>query len=221
MRRCAECAVDIEGKWDLCPLCHGPVTGDPTPSPLPTVPLRFSRRRVYRVLFLISAVVILGSFLAQLLFAPQAAAFGAVRSVWMGAASMWLLVMLAIRKRRNIAKDTVYLVVAVGLTCVYWDYLTGWHAWSLTWAVPLVSAFSIVALLITVRAMSIDVGEYIVYTTLTVVLGLVPVVFLVFGWVSTSLPSILCIALSAGVLVLLQLTRGRDMRHELAKRLHL
>lgn len=221
MKRCAECAVGIEGEWEQCPLCQALLSGTGVPSPLPTVALRYSRRRVYRVLWLVSAVAIIGSFLAQLLFTPQPSDFGALRSVWMGAASMWLVVIFAIRKRRNVAKDIVYLVVLVGLTCIYWDYLTGWHAWSLTWAVPLVCGFSVVALLITARAMSMDVGEYILYSALTVLLGLVPVVFLIFGWVATVLPSVLCVALSAAVLVVLYTARGRDMRHELAKRLHL
>ena len=52
MRRCTECAVDIEGTWTRCPLCTAPVAGEATASPLPAVPLRFSRRRVLRVLFL-------------------------------------------------------------------------------------------------------------------------------------------------------------------------
>lgn len=221
MRRCSECAVDIEGTWTRCPLCTAPVAGDAIASPLPAVPLRFSRRRVLRVLFLTSIVVILASFVAQLLFSRGLAGLGVLRFVWLGVITMWLVVLMAVRKRRNVAKGTVYLVVLVGLVCAYWDYLTGWRGWSLTYAVPIVNACSIVALLITVRVMRIEVGEHILYSGLTVLLGLAPLGFLAFGWVANPVPSGICGALSLFALVLMQLARGPDVRHELSKRLHL
>src|SRR4029078_8059788 len=146
---------------------------------------------------------------------------GVLRSVWLGVITMWLVVLMAVRKRRNVDKGTVYLVVLVGLVCVYWDYLTGWRGWSLTYAVPILDACSIVALLITVRLMRIEVGEHILYSGLTVLLGLAPIGFLALGWVTNPLPSGICGALSILALVPMQLARGGDVRHELSKRLHL
>lgn len=221
MRRCTECCLDIEGSWTRCPLCTAPVSGQVTRSPLPAVPLRFSRRRVLSALFLTSIAVILASFVAQLLFSRGLDGIGVLRSVWLGVSAMWLVVLMAVRKRRNIAKGTVYLVGLVGLVCVYWDYLTGWHGWSLSYAVPIVCASSIVALLIAVRVIRIEMGEHILYSGLTVLLGLTPIGFLAFGWVGTPLPSAICGALSLFTLVVLQSGRVADARHELAKRLHL
>lgn len=221
MRRCTECAVDIEGTWSRCPLCDAPVEGDPSRSPLPAIPLFFSRRRVLRILFLSSIAVILGSFAAQLLLGREADGFGALRSLWLGVSAMWLLVLTAVRKQRNIAKNTVYLVILVGLVCVYWDYLTGWHGWALSYAVPIVCGSAILALLITVRVMRLEVAEYVVYSGLTILLGLAPIVFLALNWVTAPLPSAICGAISIIALVLLQIYRGAEVRHELAKRLHL
>jgi hypothetical protein len=221
VRCCTDCAVQIEGSWTHCPLCAAPVVGKAGASPLPAVPLRFSRRRVLRVLFLSSIAVILASFVAQLLFSRGLAGIGVLRSVWLGVITMWLVVLMAVRKRRNVAKGTVYLVVLVGLICVYWDYLTGWRGWSLTYAVPILDASSIVALLITVRVMRTEVGEHILYSGLTVLLGLAPIGFLALGWVTNPLPSAVCGALSLCATVLMQAARGPEVRHELAKRLHL
>lgn len=220
MRRCAACAVGVEGGWTACPLCGAPLSGEATADPFPAVALRFSRRRVLRVLFLVSIAVILASLSVQLLFDRRPAGIGALRSVWLGVVTMWLVVVMAVRKRHNVAKGTVYLVVIAGLLCVYWDYLTGWRAWSLTYAVPIVCAGSAVALMITVRLLQIEVGEHIVYTSLMLLLGLAPIAFLAFGWVTNAVPSSICGALGC-TLVLLQLTRAPDLRHELAKRLHL
>ncbi|MFC7402626.1 DUF6320 domain-containing protein [Citricoccus sp. GCM10030269] len=221
MRRCAECSINLEGDWSRCPLCSTPVTGEAAPSPLPAVPLTFSRRRVIRALSLTSIAVVLASFVAPVLFSRELADLGVLRSIWLGVSAMWLVVLMAVRKRRNVAKGTVYLVVVVGLVCVYWDYLTGWQGWALTYAVPIVCVFAMLALLITVRVMRIEVGEHILYSGLTVLLGLAPIGFLAFDWVTDPVPSGICGALSVVALVLLQWAQGRQVRHELAKRLHL
>lgn len=221
MKRCAECSVDVEGTWSTCPLCRTRLEGEGCGEPFPVIPLEFSRRRVLRTLFLTSLAVIVLSFAAQLLFNRDSDGIGVLRSLWLGVAAMWLVVVMAVRKRRNVAKGTVYLVVLAGLSVAYWDYLTGWHGWSLTYAVPSLCACSIVALIITVRVMRIDVEEHIVHTGLAVLLGLAPIGFLGFGWVDDPLPSIVCGVLSLVALAFLQFARGAEVRHELGKRLHL
>ncbi|MDN6399000.1 MAG: DUF6320 domain-containing protein, partial [Brachybacterium sp.] len=135
MRTCTDCSLQVEGDWELCPLCgsalHGTEPGGPgAPGPYPAVPLRFSRRRVLRVLTLTSLGVIVLSFLAQLLFRHDAESIGALRSVWLGIVATWLVVLMAVSKRRNLAKFIVYLVVAAGGVSVYWDFLTQWSGWS-------------------------------------------------------------------------------------------
>ncbi|SDU80149.1 hypothetical protein SAMN04488544_0125 [Microlunatus sagamiharensis] len=221
MTRCPACRVEVEGAWSRCPLCGTPVSGTPGPSPLPAVPLRFSRRRLLRVVFLASLAVIAASFGVQLLLGAGQAGIGALRSVWLGLVTMWLVVLMAVRKRRNVAKGALYLVVVVGGASVYWDYLTGYRGWALTYAVPLVDACSVVALLISVHVMRTEVGDHILYSAVTVVLGLAPLVFLGLGWVGNPVPSTVCGALSLAVLLVLQGERRADVRHELAKRLNL
>ncbi len=222
MTRCPACAVDLEGPWRRCPLCGTPATGgEASASPLPEIALRFSWRRVLRALFLTSLAVIGASFLAQLLFRPGPEGIGVLRTVWLGIAALWLVVLMAIRKRRNLAKSIVYLVILAGGVCVYWDYLTGWSGWALTYAVPILCAASVVGLLVVVRMVRMEVEDYVVYSGLTVLLGLTPLAFLALGWVGTPLPSAICGALSATTVVLLLTVRGAAVRHELAKRLHL
>ena len=221
MRRCPDCAIGVEGEWTRCPLCAAPLEGRAAPSPYPAVPLRFTRRRVLRILTLTSLAVIALSFLAQLLFRPDQEDIGALRSVWLGVVATWLVVLVAVSKRRNLAKFIVYLVALAGGVCVYWDYLTGWDAWSLTYVVPILCAASLIGLVITVRAVRMQVGDYVVYSGLTVLLGLTPLVFLSLGWVGTAIPSAICGGLSVVAIVLLLTVRGGAVRHELATRLHL
>lgn len=220
MKRCSQCSVEIAGDWQNCPLCAEPTRGHASPSPFPSIGLNFSRRHVFQMLFFGSLAIIIGSFAVQLLLGRGPAEFGAVRSVWLGVVTMWLVAVMAVRKRRNVAKSIVYLVLIVGLVCLYWDYLNGWQGWSLNYAIPIVCGSSIIALLITVRAMRMEVGNYIIYSGITILLGLLPIAFLVFGWVTTTLPSAICVAVSVLALVVIQVYRGAEVRHELAKRLH-
>src|SRR5699024_2744843 len=149
--------------WSECPLCAQPTKGVASPSPLPVVELQFSRKKVLQLLFFGSLGLILASLAVQLFLGRGPAEFGALRSVWLGVVTMWFVVLIAIRKRRNVAKSIVYLVLLVGLLSIYWDYLTGWHGWSLNYAVPIVCGASILALLITVWSMRMEVGNYIIY----------------------------------------------------------
>ncbi|MBB5832404.1 DUF6320 domain-containing protein [Brachybacterium aquaticum] len=225
MRRCEDCRAGVEGDWTRCPLCgaelEAPADGDPAPAPHPDVPLRFSRRRVLRVLFLTSLAIIALSFAAQLVFRLGHEDIGAWRIVWLGIAALWLVVLMAVRKRSNLAKSIVYLVVLVGGVCVYVDYLAGWSGWALTFAVPILCAASVIGLLVVARVVRMEVGDYIVYSGLTVLLGLAPLVFLALGWVSTAIPSVICGALCLLATWYLLTVRGAEVRHELATRLHL
>lgn len=221
MRRCTECAVRIEGNWSRCPLCGSHLVGHPSPDPLPSVPLRFSRRRLLRILAVISLVLVALSFGVQLWLGHRPAEFGAVRSVWLGVCTMWLVALMAVRGRRDLARSTLALLIIASLVCTYWDYLTGWHRWSLTFAVPIMCGCAIIALVILEHVMRLEVGEHALYSALTVLLGIVPILFLLLGWVTTPVPSAICVVLALLSLALLQLERTADVRDELAKKLHL
>src|SRR5699024_471584 len=221
MRSCADCGVRVEGDWIRCPLCGAALQGPAVPNPYPTVPLRFSRRRVLRVLTLTSLGVIAASFLAQLLFRHDAESIGALRSVWLGVVAAWLVVVMATSMRRNLAKFIVSLVMSAGVVRVYWGLVMQWSGRSVTSVVLIYCSASISGLLIPVRLIRMELADYVVYSGLTVLHGLTPIVFLVLGWVGVALPSVICGALSIAVVVLLLTLRGGAVRHELAKRLHL
>ncbi|SNU00882.1 hypothetical protein SAMN06298212_104100 [Ruaniaceae bacterium KH17] len=221
MLRCEACAVGIEGPWAVCPLCGAATVGDATPSPFPDPPLRFTRRVLLRSLFLASLGLIAGSIAVQLIFRGWFSEIGVMRFVWLGVITMWLVVVMAVRKRRNIAKSAVYLVVIIGLFCAYWDYVTNWRAWSVTYAIPIMAASAVLAVAIVVRWMRVETGEHILYTGLAALLGLVPALFLVFRLVTNPVPSIVCVALSALALVTMTIRRRRQIRHELTMRLDL
>lgn len=237
MNHCGACDVDVVGDWSKCPLCHTalsipdslrPSTSDPTApvseagaDPWPRAPIRFTRRLLTRALLAGSLIVIAASLAAQLLLLGDHQSVGWFRSVWLGLTCMWLLVMTAVHKRRNVAKAALYLTVLVSGACAYWDFLTGWHRWSLTYAVPIVCAGAAIAVLITVRIMRMETGDHILYTGAVSVLGVTPVLFVIFGWSTNPWAGVISACGSGIVLLSLPTTSGRTMWAELTKRFHM
>lgn len=221
MSSCPACHAELRGDWRRCPLCGEGVQVDGpgmVAAPWPDVPLRFDSRQVLRVLMLVSIVVIAAELLALRLFP---APFEGLRLAAFGLAALWLVVLIAIRKRRNVAKSIVYLVVAASLLSVYSDYLSGWRGWSTTFVIPIVCSASIIALLIAVRIVRMRPGDYLVYSWLTILMSVLPGLFLALGLVSNPLPSWISVGLGVLMLIAMQTFRGAEIQHELGKRLHL
>lgn len=221
MSRCLECNVRIEGDWDSCPLCGAStIQQSGGAGPLPRIPLAFSRRRVLRTLVVVSVLLILAMLGVLALLRPQEPGIGAVRSVWLGVVTMWLLVITALARRRTISRLMLRLVVIVGALLAYWDWVTGWLGWSLTFAIPIVCGSAILGVLLILLLARRDAELHVVSGGIIVLIGFAPLLFLILGWVGTPWPSLICGALAVIVLLVLQILRGGALHAELSRRLH-
>jgi len=219
MSRCSRCDIEVRGDWTDCPLCGAGLRSvtEPTPAPWPDVPPRFDVGQLLRVLLLVSVLIVVSGLLALRLFFPGP--FEGLRLVVFALAALWLVAITAVRKRRNVAKSIVYLVVIACLLSVYGDYLDGWSGWSTTYVIPITCSSSTVALLIAARIARMRPGDYVVYWWLTILIGVVPGLFIALGWVTNPLPSWISVGLSFLMLIIMPLFRGADIQHELKKRL--
>lgn len=218
MKYCPHCRVKLKGDWTVCPLCHQSVEEnhlETEPSPYPDIPLLFNKRKVFTQLMLASLLIILGFFIIEFFFPSP---LTTLQMALFGVMSLWLVVLIIIRKRRNIAKGIVYLIVSLSFICVYLDYQAGWNAWSTTYAIPLICFFAIVAMFVAVRIVQLEVGDYILYLLTATILGVVPAAFLFFGWVTTGIPSQLSLLFSILMFTWTITTHGRAIWKELQKR---
>ncbi len=220
MRYCHHCNAPNRGEWDQRPLCQTTLdeAADPVlPDPYPKIPLRFNKEIVWKYLTLISFVLIIAFLLIELIWIGR---MENLQLALFGIMSMWLSVLILIRKRRNIAKGIVYLIVSLSLLCIYLDYLSGWSGWSTTYAVPIICSFAIISLYIAVRLVNLGVRDYVLYLLTAALLGLLPALFLTLDWVTTPLPSSLSVMMSAVTLVIILLYHGGEIWRELEKRMH-
>lgn len=221
MRHCYNCKVDIKGDYNTCPLCHESLileNKSAEQNPYPDIPLRFNKQQVVKLLIIVSIVIIGLWFIIEGLSSRQ---ITPLKLVLLGVMSMWLVVLIIIRKRRNIAKGIVYLIVSLSLIGVYFDYLDGFGGWSTTYVVPIICSFALIAMFIAVRVVRLEVGDYVLYLLIAALLGLIPALFLLFNWVTQPIPALLSIVLSGVMLILILVFWGSDILGELKKRMHI
>ena len=217
MRKCDQCLVDIKGDWLTCPLCHQPLKQleKVTPSAYPDVPLQFNKQRIIKWLVGLSLLVIIAIFAFAFIWRGEIRLFeGSVLAV----GTIWLVLLIILRKRRNVSKSVLYLLVSLSLVSVYLDYLLGWSGWSLTYSIPIFCSSSLLGMFISIILVRMKPGDYTLYLVVADILGLIPAVFLFMGWVSVSIPAWLSIVLSVLMLIFILTFRWSDIQRELKKR---
>lgn len=218
MRKCINCQVEIKGNWERCPLCELPLDLNQkmVSSSYPDVPLRYDKQSITKWLLTLSVIIIFVTLGLGLIWQGriqwlQASLFGIM--------TMWLAVLIVLRKRRNIAKSILYLLITLSLLCIYWDYLIGWTGWSTTFVVPIICSASISGMFIASYFMKMLISDYVLYLAAAAILGLVPILFLVFDWVGTVIPSWISIGLSVLMLAIITIFRGPEILREVQKRM--
>src|SRR5690625_1566035 len=119
MKYCPDCEALVEGDWENCPLCGTSLeitNPQHSKDPFPIVPLQFNRRHAIALLARTSFLLVSVYFIIEILSSSQSQWF---EFLLLGILSMWLVVYIFIRKRRNLAKGMVYLLVFLGLLSAY------------------------------------------------------------------------------------------------------
>ena len=220
MKKCTECQVDVLDNWNACPLCDTPLIESEKRSPstsFPEVGLRFQRRKVKQSLTLVSLLVILIYFISQSIWRFR---FFGLEFVLFGLMVTWMMVLVLIRKRRNIVKGIVYILFLFSLLSVYFDYILGWLGWSLTFVIPILCISALLAMFVVIQVVRLQAGDYILYLQLAALVGFIPFLFIQMDWVVIDLPSWLSVLFSFIMFWSVLFRHGKAIRNELSKRMH-
>lgn len=137
-----------------------------------------------------------------------------------GILCMWLAVSVGYYKRRNLLKNIVWQQMLIIGVCAAWDAVMGWRGWSLEYVFPLTVLLTLATLTVVTKAGGLKAKDYMIYFLISGVTGLVPVLFVLLGWVQVTAPSVVCIGISFLYLAALAIFRRRELAAELHKKFH-
>lgn len=220
MHHCDNCHLSIAGERKLCPLCQGRLagTGDESAEVFPIVSQRGKYHLLMRSLVFLSIAAIVISIAVNAIFHT---------GIWwcffvaVAVACMWLGLDSILRRRSNISKSIMWMVLWLSLFALLWDFLTKWRGWSVDYAIPSICVFAMAAMTIIARAMRLQIEEYMIYLILASLFGIIPLILMIFGVVNVAIPSIICVAASGLSLAALLAFHGEKLVAEIRKRLHL
>jgi len=218
---CDKCKIHVAGSRSVCPLCQAVLSdeGEPSPNPFPTIPTIYRQHNLFFRWLIFASVVAAVVSVAVNLLLPQSGLWSLF--VLAGIGCLWISLAIAIRKRHNIPKNMLYQVVIISGLSALWDWLTGWHGWSIDYVVPIICVCAMAALGILSRVLKWQLSDLLVYFCLDGVFGILPIVFYLTGCLHVPYPSIVCVAVSVISLAAILLFAGENMWHELKRRLHL
>lgn len=221
MKYCNHCKVKIIEDREKCILCGNflAVISDEEPEEVfPKVPPTFESNLVLKIMLFISISTIVASFVIDTIFPsfinwPLLMVFGLI--------SIWLGLFVIFQKKYNVHKKIIWQVIIISLLSIFWDWNTGWQGWSITYVLPTIFISAMVLMYVTGKIMKLSVRSYIIYALIDGVLGIVPALFILFGWVRIIYPSVISVGVSIIFLSAIFIFKGTEIKEELNKKMHI
>lgn len=219
VRYCRKCNVNVKCKNELCPLCQSKteLINESEELSFPKINNEKSNKFVYKLVAFISAFIIAIVVIINFIF-KNTGYWSAY--VIAGIGSLWAVVLVAVKKRRNILKSIFFAtIIIVGLSAL-WDLATGMHKWSTDFVLPIMITISTIAIFVLIKALKIQTEEYSVYLCNLLLLNLL--LILSFAFVAViKLPTVICIGIDFIITAMLAIFDGGNIIDDVKRRLHI
>ena len=221
MKTCERCRVTVAGGFNKCPLCQHPLTddGQNQPDVFPVIEtVSYTHGLFFKILIFCLISVSIVSVMLDLMMPEQ--------NLWsllvtVGAACVWLSVVTAIRQRSAFHKKLMDMGLLISLFSLLWDYLTGWHRWSIDYVIPVTFICCMLIAAILGWVLKLPSEHFAVYLLILNLCGLIPTLFLLAGWNLHRLPSFICVTVSLLLFTSLMVFQWQMVKNEVRRRLHL
>ena len=139
MNKCDSCGVSITGVRTYCPLCGKKLSdaAEEDYGVFPRVKVQVSYDLIVKITTFAAIVAILVINIINFSFIPHLRLYVPL-SLSVGCA--WIIIVVGVRKRKNIPKGIMYETIISVLLCLLWDKVTGWHGWSVDYVLPITFA---------------------------------------------------------------------------------
>lgn len=226
MITCPHCHVQIGGDSEYCPLCQNRLPGTPDAPYWPATAPRIHRAGM---LYKIVAFIALGSCMAG--GAVDFLLIDTPHTHWSLLVVLWVIVGLLVlrgilRRRYNGPRQLFNLLLIVSAMLIFTDWFHGYTGFSLDLVVPILCSISLVCNFFFSIVRSRYTVNALVYMLMNIGIGILPYLLLFFrvgaGTMNArNIPWVICLIISMITFLGLVIFRGRDLRCELEKRLHL
>lgn len=228
MNTCPHCHIQVGGDTPFCPLCQNRLPGAVGEPYFPATAPRIHRASLlYKIIaFVLSALVVVGgAFDFLLLYETPHRHFSLLMAVW--AAAILLVLRDVVRRRYNGPRQIFSLLLLVSALLIFTDWFNGYTGFSLDFVVPILCCVALVCNFIFAFWRSRFTANALVYLLMNIGIGLLPYILLFFridysGKLDAhSIPWVICLILSILTFLGLVIFRGRALKSEIEKRLHL
>jgi hypothetical protein len=216
---CEQCQVHVEGALHRCPLCQGPLSGQPGENAYPVLPQAKSSLGLSLRLAALATVAVAAVCFAVNYSLPHTGWWSVF--VFAALASTWLVLGVTVRKRGSPMKAVVWQLGVISAVTLLWDLCTGFAGWSLDFVLPIFIPCAQLAAFIVVKALGLRPAEYLFCLTICILVGFVPLILLLCGTLGTVYPSVICVSISLVALAGLLLIKGKELKDDAVRRLHL
>ena len=220
MKICPNCKIHVGGDPAYCPLCQSQLLGEGEPPRYPRVEpelRRFSLAYKIVAFVLLTAAVVC---VAIDLLGPDTPVHWSIPVV-LGVVGVLVLLRAMMRRRRNAPKLLFQTLVLVSVVLVLCDWATGWHRFSVDYAVPILCTTALVLNSIFAYINRHFTENGLVYLLLNIVVGALPYLAFFLSPEEAPLAWTICLIVSIITCLSLIIFKGRDLWTELQKRLHL
>ena len=207
MNTCPHCHIRVGGDTAYCPLCQNRLSGPAGEPYFPATAPRIHRASLlYKIVaFVLSALIVVA-----------------------GAFDFLLMVLRAVLRRRfNGPRQIFNLLLLVSALLVFTDWFNGYTGYSLDLVVPILCCAALVCNFIFAFLRSRFTANALVYLLMNIGIGVLPYILLFFridysGRLDAhSLPWVICLIISVITFLGLVIFRGRALKNEIVKRLHM
>lgn len=221
MKKCYKCNISLNTKGTRCPLCQSIIdTSIECEDIFPVIENNNNRtyKLVYKILLFISIFGCITCLILNWLISKK---ISWSLFVIAGIISFWFTFVIGLKKRNDTIKLLFVEMILVLISSIIWDYFTGLHFWSITYVLPFISISYISALLIIRLFIKNVFKEHIIYIYINLLIGLLPLYFILKNKLTIEWPSIVCVIFSIFVILLLAIFNHKQMKDELERRLHI
>lgn len=216
---CEQCGVHVRGSLHRCPLCQSPLSGQKEENVYPVLtPARKPLRLILRLAAL--ATIVVAVTCCAINFSLPKTGWWSV-FVIAGLASTWLVLGVTVHKRGSPMKAIVWQLTTISAVTFAWDLCTGFTGWSLDFVLPIFIPCAQLAAVIVAWALSMRPAEYLFCLSVCILAGLIPLVLLLCGAVGVIYPSVICVGISLVALAGVLLFKGKELRDDAVRRMHL